>query len=486
MENSLDIAIKHGVKDILVSALYMSKKKASMEVVLSNFDFVFLDSGAFTFWNKWYDIQEKHLGSEKFNDKRFLAEWHKTQEAIDMFAKHKAWGAKWEEEYLAMLKSDKRFLNRDIVHVVEYDIGNEYEMTERRKRFEKEGFNVVPVFHPNDSKEYADMLIRDYDYVGIGGIAVASGRYQAKDFQQYFKKMKESHTKVHGFGMTQQEPMRRMPFYSVDSTSWLSGARYGTTYEFRNGQLKVYNNKDVRKRFKRRCEELGVNYDALLADDGKTVNEWNMLQWKLYGDWLTTSPMKKKQEYWHDTVHGGEIKKVVNIDFETYEKEVIILNGKGEVYNPEDYKRSEEEITDLVVAEENLPSTKEGVLDIVGKGLYMECDSCTLGDRCPLYREGNICGIPSKEINGANDFGDVMKILFNLQQKRILLGAMQESQDGGILDERLSKEIDRMMNMMQRFRDLVDPQDTLEIKAKGSASGGILAQIFGIKNEKEA
>ena len=121
-------------------------------------------------------------------------------------------GCKVEEEYLALLKSDKRFLNRDIVHVVEYDIGNEHEMTERRKRFEKEGFNVVPVFHPNDSKEYADMLIRDYDYVGIGGIAVEGGRYQAKDFQQYFKKMKENHTKVHGFGMTQQEPMRRMPF----------------------------------------------------------------------------------------------------------------------------------------------------------------------------------------------------------------------------------------------------------------------------------
>ena len=50
--------------------------------------------------------------------------------------------------------------------------------------------------------------------------------------------------------------------------------------------------------------------------------------------------------------------------------------------------------------------------------------------------------------------------------ERILLGAMQESQDGGILDERLSKEIDRMMNMMQKFKDLVDPQDTLEIKAK--------------------
>lgn len=478
------MAIKHGVKDILVSALYMSKKKASMEVVLSNFDFVFLDSGAFTFWNKWYDIQEKHLGSEKFNDKRFLAEWHKTQEAIDMFSKHKEWGKKWEEQYLAMLKSDKRFLNRDIVHVVEFDIGNEDEMTERRKRFEKEGFNVVPVFHPNDSKEYAEMLIRDYDYVGIGGIAVDGDKYRARDFQQYFKQMRKEHTKVHGFGMTQQEPMRRMPFYSVDSTSWLSGARYGTTYEFRNGQLKVHAEKDVRKRFKRMCEELNVSYEGLLADDGKTVNEWNMLQWKLYSDWLTSSPMKKKQEYWHDRVHGGEIKKVVKIDFEDYSKEVIILNGKGEPYNPEDYEVDEEEKeTALVEVDGQMVSKKEVELQKISQGMYMECDSCTLGDRCPLYKEGQMCGIPSSEVEGAQDFADIMKMLFNMQKKRILLGAMQESQDGGILDERLSKEIDRMMGMMQKFRDLVNPQDSIEIKAKGSASGGILAQIFGLNKD---
>jgi len=284
--------------------------------------------------------------------------------------------------------------------------------------------------------------------------------------------------------MTQQEPMRRMPFYSVDSTSWLSGARYGTTYEFRNGQLKVHADKDVRKRFKRMCEELNVSYEGLLADDSKTVNEWNMLQWKLYSDWLTSSPMKKKQEYWHDRVHGGEIKKVVKIDFEDYSKEVIILNGKGELYNPEDYEVAEEEKeTALVEVDGQMVSKKEVELQKISQGMYMECDSCTLGDRCPLYKEGQMCGIPSSEVEGAQDFADIMKMLFNMQKKRVLLGAMQESQDGGILDERLSKEIDRMMGMMQKFRDLVNPQDSIEIKAKGSASGGILAQIFGLNKD---
>ena len=60
---------------------------------------------------------------------------------------------------------------------------------------------------------------------------------------------------------------------------------------------------------------------------------------------------------------------------------------------------------------------------------------------------------------------------------------MQESQDGGILDERLSKEIDRMMNMMQRFRGFGRPTRYLGDK-QGNASGGILAQILGLRMKK--
>lgn len=203
MESSLDMAIKHNVKDILVSALYMHKKKSHMDIVLEKFDFVFLDSGAFTFWNKWESIWEgkvtEKYGADKINDTKFITEvWRKDPERKTLWDAHWAWGKKWEEEYLAMLKSDKRFLDRDKVHVVEFDVGNEEQMTERRKRFEKEGFNVVPVFHPNDSEEYAKMLMRDYDYIGIGGIAVDGGKMRARHFQQHFQTMKKYQTKIHG------------------------------------------------------------------------------------------------------------------------------------------------------------------------------------------------------------------------------------------------------------------------------------------------
>ena len=174
------------------------------------------------------------------------------------------------DEMSFMLKSDVR-LPIEIVHVVEFDVGNEEQMTKRRKRFEDEGFHVIPVFHPTIIEDYKRMLIRDYDYIGISGLAVDTGRkFYAQQFSKYFLEMRKYQTKVHGFGMTQQEPMRRMPFYSVDSTSWLSGSRYGMTYEFRNGQL--------RPMLTRECEndssENAKNSALATKDCWLTTTEW--------------------------------------------------------------------------------------------------------------------------------------------------------------------------------------------------------------------
>ena len=64
------------------------------------------------------------------------------------------------------------------------------------------------------------------------------------------------------------------------------------------------------------------------------------------------SPMKKKQEYWHDRENGG-IKKVVK---ETNKgREVIILNSLGEEYKPPQIAEDSEgeETTDIAIAEES-------------------------------------------------------------------------------------------------------------------------------------
>jgi len=497
-KNSMAMAQKFGVRDILISAMYMHKKGSSyIDEVLTNFDFVFLDSGAFTINSKWTALREEAFKREfganwetvYKNHARYM-EWRRSDQGVALWQQILDMTSKWEEQYLAMLRSDPRFKNREAVHCVELDVGSIEDRTARRKRFESEGFSVVPVLKPDDHDDYVEAIIKEYDYVGFGGIATQSGKMGAKDFQKRMALCRKYMTRVHGFGMTRQEPMRRQPFYSVDSTSWLSGARYGTTYEFRSGKLKMTQDKAKRKQFKRQCEQYDIDYAGLLADSGKAINEWNMCQWHQYSEWLTKSNMKKAQEFWHDKVNGGELSKMI-----TEEGEVVILGSNGEPYVPpprtdedadviEDSDEYSDETTEIEVVE-SLPSTP-----VAGTGLaknhplsaamYINCATCIMGENCPLYKENSKCRVDFGKVEGTKDFPDLLQYLFTLQKKRITLGAMQESVDGGIINDSVSKEIDRMMRMMQQYKDLTDTRDEVTIKAKGS---GILAQIFGGKTE---
>ena len=61
--------------------------------------------------------------------------------------------------------------------------------------------------------------------------------------------MKELKLRVHGWAVTDNKSIKRMPFYSVDSTTWLGGAKYGSTYHYvGNWEMSTlpYQNKEER------------------------------------------------------------------------------------------------------------------------------------------------------------------------------------------------------------------------------------------------
>lgn len=103
---------------------------------------------------------------------------------------------------------------------------------------------VVPVYHYS---EYADKNLRgrledfckEYPYVALGGVAGTNTHQKyIKGYLDYcFKIGMKYKTKFHGFGMTSPFVLNRYPFYSVDSTSWMVGAKYGRVVDFKNGKM---------------------------------------------------------------------------------------------------------------------------------------------------------------------------------------------------------------------------------------------------------
>ena len=108
----------------------------------------------------------------------------------------------------------------------------------------------IPVWHKSRGLEYWKQMCKDYDYIAIGGIVTQEIKRSEYDiFLPLLKIAKENNCKVHGLGFTNLKGMVKYKFYSVDSTSWLSGNKFGAVYLF-DGKTMQKQNKQAGQRVK--------------------------------------------------------------------------------------------------------------------------------------------------------------------------------------------------------------------------------------------
>ena len=179
--------------------------------------------------------------------------------AFSFFGGKKVDWNKYVGEYIAFINKYNviNFFELDL-----YSIIGVFETEKIRARIEKEtGKQSIPVFHKSLGIEYYKKLCVDYKYIAIS----ASGMYESKWARkepERLKKMvmyaKTKNVRVHGLGYTNVKMLHEIPFYSVDSTTWLCGNRFGKIYIF-NGKtisifdkpkgMRVKTNKTAKKNF---------------------------------------------------------------------------------------------------------------------------------------------------------------------------------------------------------------------------------------------
>lgn len=92
---------------------------------------------------------------------------------------------------------------------------------------ESRGLSPIPVYHMGEPLEYYQEMVDSYPYVAIGGVAgmrLSSSKIIAGLIPCFARRGKAA---IHGFGTGGQDIIMAFPWYSVDSTSWASGLRYG-------------------------------------------------------------------------------------------------------------------------------------------------------------------------------------------------------------------------------------------------------------------
>lgn len=91
---------------------------------------------------------------------------------------------------------------------------------------EKEGLKVIHVFHQHEDFRWLEKLMLHSDYIGLSPANDVSMPEKENFLKKCFS-ITQDKVKCHGFAVTSHTQLYTFPFYSVDSSSWVSPARYG-------------------------------------------------------------------------------------------------------------------------------------------------------------------------------------------------------------------------------------------------------------------
>ena len=101
----------------------------------------------------------------------------------------------------------------------------------------------IPVWHRSRGLDEFIKMCKEYDYVALGGIAIKEiSRKEYKYFPKLIKIAHDNGAKIHGLAFTSLKGITKYHFDSVDSTSWVSGNRFGKVYKF-NGKTMIWYDK---------------------------------------------------------------------------------------------------------------------------------------------------------------------------------------------------------------------------------------------------
>ena len=151
-------------------------------------------------------------------------------------------------------------------------IGDAEQTRINQLRLEDHGLAPLPVFHTGEPWHYLEWYIERYPYMALGGMVPYLRNHQKLiPWLVRAFKMAKGRTVYHGFGCTNWELLRPLPWYSVDSTTWNVGAKFGNVPIIDHaGYIKQINMHNDKKLFKYSKQIRALGFDPEQFSDRNT------------------------------------------------------------------------------------------------------------------------------------------------------------------------------------------------------------------------
>ena len=200
-ESYLEILYDLGIRNFLMSYEYLKGKGLSQLKKYPDMH-LFIDSGAYTYQNdpKYEEYTEE--------------QWEKQIE------EYLAWAKKHKDQIFAIADLDLQYLE---------NVGYEKVYEWRKKYFEpfmlETGIPVCFIYH-EDGLDYWEYMCERYPYVGLS-LAIDKVDGGSNQLKEMFRIAEKHNALTQGMASTNTKLLVHYPFYTVDSTTWLAGLKYG-------------------------------------------------------------------------------------------------------------------------------------------------------------------------------------------------------------------------------------------------------------------
>lgn len=159
---------------------------------------------------------------------------------------------------------------------------------------------VLPVYHVGEPWEVLVKMAKAHPYIALGGMVpyAKNSKFLKAWIAKAFTFIPRT-TRVHGFGMTNWNVMQMFPWYSVDSSSWTSGVRYGQFQLFERGKMidvdmrnraLLLKQGDLLRRYGLTARGTVSRGDSF---DRDAIIRANLLSWSAAEDWMNRNEQEK-------------------------------------------------------------------------------------------------------------------------------------------------------------------------------------------------
>jgi hypothetical protein len=289
-------------------------------------------------------------------------------------------------------------------------------------------------------------------------------------------------------------------------SSWTSVVRYGETQIWDGHGLRRYpaqQKESARRSHRAAIARMGVDYDEIMEDNIDEVSKLairSWLEWEMsnYG----TSPETAYDPSQVPEIDDDDESEVPSEgrDSNYPDKQARSANSQNggtsiAITTPEPRNSDEMRLLPVMGIEQVVtkgdihPENPDDGIEVDPKrstnvtykgGKLRNCDNCYLAPRCPAMRPGAECAyeIPV-ELKTKDQLMALIRAMLEMQSSRVMFAAFAEELEGQGMDPQLSKEMDRLINMIGRFKDISDTRDVLRVEMEARGSAGVLSRIFG-------